>query len=118
MRIVRPILALLVAASLAMAPIAGAWAMPNSAMPNSAAIASETAITSAHDCCDQDGTPANRMVKDCQAAAGCFSKCFNFFGVIFVDDSDQPYFGRAEPPFLGKTFRSQTVNPPIPPPRV
>jgi hypothetical protein len=118
MHIVRPILAILVALSLAMAPIAGALAMPVSATLDSIVIASELAVTSAHDCCDQDGIPANRMVKDCQASAGCFSKCFSFFGVIFSDSGDQPYLGRAEPPFLAKTFRSQTIHPPIPPPRV
>jgi hypothetical protein len=111
MRIGRTILALLVAVSLAMVPIVGAFSMPNEQVP-----ASEPAITSAHHCCDED-TPADHAMKDCQAAAGCFAKCFTFYAVEISSPMIHPATGGKESIFADQAVLSPAGSPPFRPPR-
>jgi len=113
MRIGRTILAFSIALSLAMLPIAGAFAVQKDEIT-----ASELVVASAHDCCDHDGMPAGHPMKECQAAAGCFAKCFNFCAVVFPSATIHPPIGGIESKFATKIFRSQTGNPPFRPPRV
>src|SRR6266568_1331641 len=78
MRIGRTILTFLVALSLAMAPGAGAFAMQKDEVT-----ASNVVVASAHDCCDDEGMPADHVMKDCQASAGCATKCLTSMASCF-----------------------------------
>jgi hypothetical protein len=113
MRIGRTILTFLVALSLAMAPVAGAFAMQKDAVT-----ASNEVVASAHECCDDEGMPAEHVMKECQASAGCTAKCFNFYAVIFSDVAMPPPIGGTESCFVSNPFYSQTSSPPFRPPRV
>jgi len=108
----RTILALLICVSVAMLPVAGGIAAPADASSIS------EVVISAHDCCDHDGMPVDNVIKDCQAAAGCASKCFSVCGVVFSSAIIHPPVTGAEPFFVTKNFRSQTGIPPFRPPRV
>ena len=113
MRIGRTILTFLVALSLAMAPAAGAFAMQKDEVT-----ASNVVVASANDCCDDEGMPADHVMKDCQASAGCATKCFNVYGELFSSATIVPPIGGTEAPFVSKPFYSQTTSPPFRPPRV
>src|SRR6266436_1866143 len=113
MRIGRTILTFLVALSLAMAPVAGAFVMQKDEVT-----ASNVVVASAHDCCDDEGMPADHVMKDCQASAGCTTKCFNVYGELFSSAMIVPPNGGTEAPFVSKPFYSQTTSPPFRPPRV
>jgi len=109
---IRAIIVLLVAFSVAMLPVAAGIAAPEGTHSTS------KLVTSAHDCCDHDGMPVDNVIKDCQAAAGCASKCFSVCGVVFSSAIIHPPVTGAEPSFVTKNFRSQTGSPPFRPPRV
>jgi hypothetical protein len=111
MSIGRTILAFLVTVSLALVPIIGAFSMPSDQLT-----ASEPVITSAHHCCDED-TPADHTMKDCQAAAGCFAKCFNFYAEEISGPMIQPANGGKESVFADQAVLSPAGNPPFRPPR-
>jgi hypothetical protein len=113
MRIGRTILTFLLALSLAMLPIAGAFAIPSDEPT-----ASEVVVASAHDCCDHESMPADHAMKDCQAAAGCTAKCFNFYAVVFSGVAIPSPIGGTESRFVSKPFYSLTASPPYRPPRV
>jgi hypothetical protein len=113
MRIGRTILAFLVALSLAMMPMAGAFAVPSDEPT-----ASEVVVASAHDCCDHESMPADHVMKDCQAAAGCTAKCFNFYALVFSGVAVPPPSGGTESRFVSNPFHSETASPPFRPPRV
>ena len=113
MRIGRTILTFLVALSLAMAPVAGAFAMQKDEVTASSAV-----VVSAHDCCDDETMPADHVMKDCQAAAGCTAKCFNFYAVVFSGMAIPSPIGGMESRFVSNPFYSQTASPPFRPPRV
>jgi hypothetical protein len=112
MRIGRTILAFLIALSLATLPMAGAFAVPQDE-----ATASEVAVTSAHDCCEGDGTPAGHAMKECQAAAGCATKCFNFFAVALAGVTISLPTGGMDSPLVSDPIHSQTASLPFRPPR-
>jgi len=130
MRIGRTILAFLVAVSLALLPMAGAFALPNDEPTVSDAVVasahddcdhesmtSEVVVASVHDCCNHQSVPADHMMKDCNASAGCAAKCFSvvalvFSGVAILSPSDG-----TESHFISKPFYSQTASPPYRPPR-
>src|SRR5260370_12732167 len=96
---VRSVIALVVALSVAMLPAAGGIAAPEE-IPSASELA-----TSAHDCCDHDGMPADNVMKDCQAAAGCAAKCFSVCGMVVSSPLSHPQVTGAEPFFETKTFR-------------
>src|SRR5262245_43192560 len=112
MRIGRTILAFLVALSLALLPMAGAFAIPSDAP-----MASDVGVGPAHDCCDHESTPADHVMKECLASAGCTAKCFNFYAVVFSGVAVPSPTGGAEPLFVSNPFHSQTASPPYRPPR-
>ena len=131
MRIGRIILTFLVAASLAMLPMAGAFAVPTDeptisdvvAAPahegcDHQSIASDVVVASAHDCCDHESMPADHVMKECQASAGCVAKCFNFYAVVFSGVTIPSPIGGTESHFVSNPFYSQTASPPYRPPRV
>lgn len=112
MRIGRTILAFLVAVSLATLPVAGAFAVPGDEP-----MASDVMVASAHDCCDPESTPADHVMKECHASAGCTAKCFTFYAVIFSEAAMPSPGGGTESGFVGNPFYSQTASPPYRPPR-
>ena len=113
MRIGRTILAFLVALSLAMLPMARAFVASGDE-----AMASEVMVASAHDCCDHQSMPADHVMKECQAAAGCTAKCFNFYAVVFSGVAIPSPIGGTESHFVSHAFHSETASPPFRPPRV
>ena len=112
MHIGRTILAFLITVSLAVVPIVGAFSMPNDQVA-----ASEPAITSAHHCCDNEGTLADPTIKECRAAAGCFAKCFNFYAVEISSPMIHPANGGKESIFVDQAVLSPAGSPPFRPPR-
>ena len=108
----RTILALLICVSVAMLPVAGGIAAPADASSIS------EVMISAHDCCDHDGMPVDKMIKDCQAAAGCASKCFSLYGVIVSSPITHLPVIAADDSLVTKTFRPQIGSLPFRPPRV
>src|SRR6266540_6549310 len=113
MRIGRTILTFLVALSLVMLSIAGAFAVPSDEPT-----VSDAAVASAHDCCDHESMPADHVMKDCQASADCIAKCFNFYAVVFSGMAIPSPIGGMESRFVSNPFYSQTATPPYRPPRV
>jgi hypothetical protein len=113
MRIGRTILTFLVALSLAMAPVAGAFAMQTDEVT-----ASNLVVASAHDCCDDEGMPADHVMKDCQASAGCAAKCFSFYALEFSSATFPSSIGGTKSYFVSNALCSQTSSPPFRPPRI
>jgi hypothetical protein len=113
MRIGRTILAFWVALSLALLPMAGAYAVQNDELATS-----DVQVEPGHDCCDDEGIPAGSAMKECQASAACVAKCFNFFAVVLAASAIVPPTGGMEPPFADDGFCSHTGSPPFRPPRV
>jgi hypothetical protein len=110
MSIGRTILTFVLALSVAVLPIGSGFATP----------AAEPAVAeltmSGHDCCDHDEMPINKM-NDCQAAAGCATKCFSVCGVVLSSPIVHPPLTAMEAPLATETFPSQSGHPPFRPPR-
>jgi hypothetical protein len=130
MRIGRTLLAFLVALSLALLPMAGAFALPSDEPTGSdavvtsdhdhcdhASLGSEVMVASAHDCCDHQSIPADHMMKDCNASAGCAAKCFSVVALVFSGVAISSPSDGTESHFISKPFYSQTASPPYRPPR-
>jgi hypothetical protein len=130
MRIGRTLLAFLVALSLALLPTAGAFALPsNEPTVSDAVIASghdgcdhawmvsEVVVASTHDCCDHQSIPADHVMKDCQASAGCTAKCFSVVALVFSSVAIPSPTGGTASHFASNPFYSQTASPPYRPPR-
>jgi len=113
MRIARMILTFLVGLSLAMVPVAGAFAVHKAEVA-----ASNAVVASSHDCCDDEGTPADHTMKECQASAGCAAKCFNFYAVEFSGPTLPAPIGGTKSQFASDPIYSRTTSPPFRPPRV
>lgn len=121
MRIGRTILAFLIALSLATLPIAAA------AVQRQEATAANSVVSSAHDCCDHigmlanqvdhDRMPADDAMNECQAAAGCYAKCFDFYGVALSSATIHPLLAGMDSIFVSHTFSPPTGSPPFRPPR-
>ena len=131
MRIGRTILAFLVALSLALLPMAGAFAVPSDEPIASDVVVasadhhcdhesmdSEVVVASSHDCCDHQSIPADHMMKECNASAGCTAKCFSVVALLFSGVEIPPPTGGTASPFVSNSFYSQTASPPYRPPRV
>jgi hypothetical protein len=129
MRIGRTILAFLVATSLAMLPMAAAFAVPTDeptisdvAAPahegcDHQSIASDVVVASAHDCCDHASIPADHMMKECHGSAGCTAKCFSVVALVFSGVAIPSPIGGTESHFASNPFCSQTASTPYRPPR-
>jgi len=120
MAIARTIVAVWVAVSVALLPIAGGMAAVASA-PTATAKAT---VVSMPECCDHDDgmamdhTSMNDMGNECQANAGCAAKCFSLYTVTFWGPFLHPPVASAEALPLTGHLRSQTSTPPFRPPRV
>lgn len=108
----RAILALLTGIAIVMLPIAGGIALSTPDTPSSSKLA-----ISAPDCCDHDGMPADNMMKDCQAAAGCASKCFSLYHIYVSSPTTHPPVTGADTLLVACSFRSQEGSTPFRPPR-
>ena len=131
MRTGRTTLAFLVALSLAMLPMAGAFAVPTDepmvsdgvAAPahedcDHQSIASEAVVASAHDCCDHGSMAPDHIMNECHASAGCTAKCFSVVAMVFSGAAIPPPIGGTESRFVSNPFHSLTASPPYRPPRV
>jgi hypothetical protein len=131
MHIGRTILVFLVAVSVVMLPTAGAFALPGDEPTVSDAViasadhrcdhesmASEVVAASSHDCCDHQSIPADHMMKECNASAGCAAKCFSVVALLFSGVAIALPTGGTASPFVSNPFYSQTASPPYRPPRV
>ena len=113
MRVGRTILALLVAVSVAVLPLASGTA---SALKSAEISASETM----HDCCDHDSPcdETSKAVNDCASMAACAAKCFNYAGATLSGLTFAP-IGLTVPRVRdGGLVVSQIGKPPFRPPRV
>ena len=111
---IRFITTLIVALSVTLSPVVGNMAMAGSiAVP-----AKSVEISASHDCCDQDGVPAGNAMADCQAAAGCASKCFSLYGPLHPGMTFHPALPDIEVSSIGESLNSQGAVPPFRPPRV
>jgi hypothetical protein len=111
MSIGRTIVVFVLAFSVAVLPVGGGIAAP------AAAPAASELMASTHDCCDHDEMPINKM-KDCQAAAGCVTKCFSVCGVVWSSPIAHPPLTGPALPFVAEAYHSQSASPPFRPPRV
>jgi hypothetical protein len=116
MRIGRIILTFLVALSLSMAPLAGAFAISQDepAVPE----ASEVVVASAHDCCDPADIPTGPMTNECQASAGCLAKCFSFYALEFSGAPLAAPIGGTKSYSPSAPIYARPTSPPFRPPRV
>jgi hypothetical protein len=117
MRFVRTILTLLIAASVALLPIA-AGAMVG-ANHSDAVIAASSAPMP--DCCDHDAAPCDQPHKsmgDCASMAACALKCFNFTATIVLGVSLPEPIAASVPRLAGQRPDSQLGIPPFRPPRI
>jgi hypothetical protein len=96
MRIGRPILAFLVALSLAL-PMAGAFAVAN-----------EEPIA-AYDCCDHGSMPANYLMKEYQASAAC-TACFSVAALVAAGQSRQIESEALRVAWLHKSTNNYTLS--------
>jgi hypothetical protein len=130
MRIGRTLLAFLAALSLALLPMAGAFALPSDEPTVSDTViasadhhcdhesmASEGVVASAHDCCDHQSIPADHLMKECHGSAGCTAKCFSVVALVFSSIEISLPTGGTESHFGSNPFCSQTASPPYRPPR-
>jgi hypothetical protein len=130
MRIRRTILAFLVALSLALLPMASAFALPSDEPTVSdvviasadhrcdhESIASEVVVASSHDCCDHQSIPADHVMKECLASAGCTAKCCSFVALVFSGVTIPSPIGGTESHFVSNPIHSHTASPPYRPPR-
>ena len=113
MRTGRTISAFLLALSLAMLPMAGAFAVPKDEVA-----ASDTQVASAHECCDDEGMPAGHAMKECQGPAGCVAKCCKVFAVVVATAMILSPMCGMESRVACNLFCSHMGNPPFRPPRV
>src|SRR5262245_35652154 len=125
MHIGRTIVSFLVALSLTMLPMAGAFAVPSDeSMASDAVIASadhrcdhelmvsEVVVASSHDCCDHQSIPADHMMKECNAFASCTAKCFSVVALLFSGVAIPLPTGGTASPFVSNPIHSQTARPP------
>ena len=110
----RIITTLVVALSVALSPF-----VSNMAMASTIAVPSTSVeISASHQCCDQEGVPGGKAMADCQAAAGCASKCFSLYGPLHSGMAFSVVLPEIEPSFISESVHSQGAVPPFRPPRV
>jgi hypothetical protein len=130
MRIGRTTLAVWLALSLAMLPMARAFVAPGKEAMASEVVAasaqdgcehevmaSDVVVALAHECCDHEVMPANDGMKGCLASADCIAKCSSFYAVLFSEEAFLSAIGETEAQFVKKSFYSRTASPPFRPPR-
>src|SRR5262249_39534394 len=112
MAIVRTILAMLIALSVAMLPATGGAAFTLKAQDSAEMSAAEPM----HDCCPPKANPCDKTADDCGSMAACAMKCFGYTGSI-SPLMYLPAHADAVSLFDSNGLRSQTGSPPFRPPR-
>jgi hypothetical protein len=115
MAITRTIVAVLVALSVAILPIASGALLT---LKPIATPAETSASNLEHDCCDQDSTPCQKSKGDCTSMATCALKYFNFAGLEY-SNIEFPIVSAALAPAAPQCAGPLTAAiPPFRPPRV
>jgi hypothetical protein len=115
MAFARTIFALLIAASVAILPAAGAAAFK--LKPQDAAT-EMSADEPTHDCCPPSANPCDKAMDDCGTMASCALKCFSSSAGVSSPLSFPLTLGSVMPLFEGGDFHSKTSSPPFRPPRI
>ena len=115
MRIARPILALLIALSVAVLPAAGHVAMSGQTMDM--ANAAEMSAMDDMACCPDKPQPVHKSMDDCASMAGCVF-CFGFLGPVASHVVAPVFATSGVIAFAPAPFDSQHTHPPFRPPRV
>jgi hypothetical protein len=110
MRILRTIVALLIALSVAMLPAAGGIAATAQSV--------DMSMSASMDDCERSVMPCHKPMDDCQLMAACALKCFNFSGMTYSVMLFPIALADMTPSFSADPFRGQTSSPPFRPPRV
>jgi hypothetical protein len=111
MGIGRTILAVVVAVSVAMLPVAGGATLNTKS--------SEMSVSEPmHDCCPDHDKPCDRTIDDCTSMAACALKCCNFTGSFFSELVLPPIPASTVPVLVTGAVHSQSGSPPFRPPRV
>ena len=119
MALARTILALLIAASVAVLPAAGAAAFKLKSQDATEMSAGESMQDEPmHDCCPPEANPCDKAMDVCASMATCALKCFS--GATFGSSplSFPLTLASVMPLFESGDFHSQTGSPPFRPPRV
>jgi hypothetical protein len=114
MRIARPILALLIALSVAVLPAAGHAGVP--LKPSDMADMSEMSAMDDMACCPEKSHPSHKAVDDCASMAGCVL-CFGFLRPTPSDVVSPIFAPSTVIAFATDRFDSQPAHPPFRPPR-
>jgi hypothetical protein len=110
MILARGFLVFTVAISVAMLPLAGGMAR---------AQAIGSFMSGMHsDCCPHGKACEKNEMDDCASMAGCALKCFNYFASVFQMVLKPAHVGGPGPTLADLSFPSDTIAPPLPPPRV
>jgi hypothetical protein len=123
MKRARTIIALVIAASVALLPVAGAAAPAAQAMDMAVAMAMPAAdeIAVAHDmsdCCPPAAAPCEQAMGPGACMAACASNVFSFSNGGFSDLVFPLVRAQILPSLARQSFRAQTGSPPFRPPRV
>ena len=115
MRIARPILALLIALSVAVLPAAGHAAMSGKTMD----MADATEMSAMDDmaCCPDKLQPIHKSMDDCTSMAGC-ALCFAFMGPVASNVAAPVFAASGVIAFAPAPLDSQPGHSPFRPPRV
>jgi len=108
----RTIIVLLTALSIVMLPGTAGTAAPGG-MPLVSKVSA-----SAHDDCDHGSVPVDKMMKDCQAAAGCTFKCFSLYDGMFSSRLARPPLAGDELSLATEIVHSQADISPFRPPQL
>jgi hypothetical protein len=114
MAFARTIWALLIAASVALLPAAGAAAFKLKSQDATEMSATEPM----HDCCPPEANPCDKAMDDCGTMATCAVKCFSCSTFASSPLSFPLQLAGVMAPFECSDFHSQTGSPPFRPPRV
>ena len=124
MALARTILALLIAASVAVLPAAGAAAFKLKSQDATEMSARESMQDESmqdepmHDCCPPEANPCDKAMDNCASMATCALKCFS--GATFASSplSFPLKLAGVMPLFDGTNHNSQSGSPPFRPPRI
>jgi hypothetical protein len=114
MAFARTIFALLIAASVALLPAAGAGAFTLKSQDATEMSATEPT----HDCCPPAANPCDKAMDDCGTMATCALKCFSCSTGVSSPLSFPLTLASVMPLFESGDFYSQTGSPPFRPPRI
>jgi hypothetical protein len=119
MAFARTIWALLIAASVALLPAAGAAAFKLKSQDATEMSAGGSMHDGPmHDCCPPAANPCDKAMDDCGTMATCAMKCFSSSTVASSPLSFPLELAGVMSPFESSDFHSQTGSPPFRPPRV